>query len=400
MASTLQVSAILAVRSLLRGNRFTTGLTILIMGLVFVMMLFQPSILGGFIHAANNQVIDYSYANIAIEPKEHQPYIENVKSLREKINQIPGVVATSPRYTAAGTFTYKETSLGKTLISVTPSDEQYVLKISKKIIAGEFLSDGDRDEIVIGSLLAGHKDTKLDKVKSLGGVEVGDSIDVTFSNGVVKRYHVKGIYETHSDFVDQTAYITNREMESVTGLSDKASLVLVRLSSTGNEEQFRTTMMQYGIQEPIKTWAEEGAGFVADLNTSFGLVISIMTAFSLVIGAIVIFIVIFINTVNKRKQIAIMKAIGIKKEIIINSYLIQVACLCMAGIVVGIFLFEGITWYLTMNPLRFPIGDVPPLIDTERILGSIITLVIVSLLAGYIPAWKTATEEILDAMRG
>jgi len=400
MTSTLQVSAILAVRSLVRGNRFTTGLTILIMGLVFVMMLFQPSILGGFIKAANDQVIDYSYANIAIEPKEHQLYIENVQSLREKINQIPGVVATSSRHTAAGTFTFRETSLGKTLISVTPADEQYVLKVSSKIIAGEFLSDGDRDEIVIGALLAGHKDTKLDKVKSLGGVEVGDSIDVTFSNGVVKRYHVKGIFQTNSDAVDQTAFITTREMESVTGLSDKASLVLVRLSTNGNEEEFRTTMLQYGIQEPIKTWAEEGAGFVADINTSFGLVISIMTAFSLVIGAIVIFIVIFINTINKRKQIAIMKAIGIKKEIIINSYLIQVACLCLAGIIVGILLFEGITWYLTMKPLRFPIGDVPPLIDPGRILVSIISLVIVSLIGGYIPAWKTAKEEILDAMRG
>jgi len=100
-------------------------------------------------------VIDYSYANIAIEPREHQPYIENVQSLREKINRIPGVVATSSRYTAAGTFSYKETSLGKTLIAVTPSEEQHVMKVSQKIIAGEYLTDGDRNEIVIGSLLAG-----------------------------------------------------------------------------------------------------------------------------------------------------------------------------------------------------------------------------------------------------
>jgi len=54
------------------------------MGLVFVMMLFQPSILA--VHqGANDQVIDYSYANIAIEPKEHQPFIENVQNLREKL---------------------------------------------------------------------------------------------------------------------------------------------------------------------------------------------------------------------------------------------------------------------------------------------------------------------------
>jgi putative ABC transport system permease protein len=400
MTSSFQVSVTLAVKSLTRGNRFTTGLTVLIMGMVFVMMVFMPSILTGFIQAANNQVIDYSYANLAIEPKEHQTYIEDVKSLREKINRIPGVVATSPRYRTAATFTYQETSLGKTLISVTPADETQVLKISQKIIAGDFLSDGDRDEIVIGALLAGHKDTTLDKVPSLGGVEVGDSIDVTFSNGITKRYHVKGIFEIHSEAVDQTAYITNREMESVTGLSDKASLVLVKLSTNGNEEGFRTTMMQYGIQEPIKTWSEEGGGFLRDTNASFGLVLSIMNVFSLVIGAIVIFIVIFINTVNKRKQIAIMKAIGIKKEIIINSYIIQVACLCLAGIIVGILLFEGMTWYLTVNPLKFPIGDVPPIIDPGMMVQSIISLVIVSLIGGYIPAWQTAKEEILDGMRG
>ena len=142
MTSALQVSAILAMKSLLRGNPFTTGLTVLIMGLVFVMMLFQPSILGGFIQAANNQVIDYSYANIAIEPREHKPYIEHVQSLREKIDRIPGVVATASRYTAAGTFTYKETSLGKTLIAVTPSEEQRVMKLSQKMIAGQYLKIG------------------------------------------------------------------------------------------------------------------------------------------------------------------------------------------------------------------------------------------------------------------
>ena len=115
MTSSLQVSAILALRGLQRGNKFTLGLTILIMGLVFVMMVFQPSILTGFIKAGDNQIIDYSYANIALEPKEKQPYIEDVKNLTEKVNRIPGVIASMAEYTSAGTFTYKGTSLGSLL---------------------------------------------------------------------------------------------------------------------------------------------------------------------------------------------------------------------------------------------------------------------------------------------
>jgi putative ABC transport system permease protein len=308
-----RVSIFLALRSLERGNRFTLGLTVLIIGLVFVMLVFQPALLAGIIQVENNQIVDYMYGNIAIEPKEHHLYIEDVSYLTEKINRIPGVVASSPRYVTAATFTYHDTTLGKTLTSVNPSDEAQVLTIPDKMITGEYLSDGDRDQIVIGELLAGHKDTSLDKLKSLGGVQVGDTIDVTFSNGVVRTYHVRGIFETQSTTVDQTGFITTKEMESVMGLSDKASIVLVKLSATGNENNFRTTMLSYGIQEPIKTSSEEGAGFVGDINTSFSLINTIMIVFSLVIGAIVIFIVIFINTVNKRKLIAIMKAIGNKK---------------------------------------------------------------------------------------
>src|SRR5208283_1297012 len=248
--------------------------------------------------------------------------------------------------------------------------------------------------------LAGHKDTTLDVVKSLGGVEVGESIDVTFGNGVTRKYHVKGIFETQSTSVDQSAIITNKEMESVTGLSDKASLVLVRLSSSGNEDEFRNTLMQYGVQEPIKTWSEEGAAIVGEINTSLSLIDSIMIVVSLIIGGIVIFIVMFINTVNKRKQIAIMKAIGIKKEIIINNYLIQVGVLCLAGIILGLVMFDTITYFLTIHPLQFSIGGVPPLIDPTWIVESIISLVIVSLVSGFIPAWRVANKEILDAMRG
>ena len=175
----------------------------------------------------------------------------------------------------------------------------------------------------------------------------------------------------------------------------KRHLVLIRLSSSGNENEFRKTLMQFGIQEQIKTWAEEGAAFIGDINTSFSLINSIMIVFSLIIGGIVIFIVVFINTVNKRKQIAIMKAIGIKKEIIINNYLIQVGILCLAGIILGLVMFDIIVYFLTMYPLQFPSGPVPPVIDLTWVAESIVSLVIVSLVAGYIPRGRPSGKRSL-----
>ncbi|MFA4860609.1 ABC transporter permease [Methanoregula sp.] len=401
MASTLRVSAHLALRGLQRGNRFTTVLTVLIIALVFIMLCFQPSLNAGIISAVNNQIIDYSFGNIVVEPKEHQVYIDHAAGLKKKIDRIPGVVASTPEYKLGATYTFKDTQYSGPLYAIDPSDARPVLRTHTKMLSGEFLSDGDRGQIVLGAILAGNKDQKLDKVKALRGAQVGDTVDVAYSNGVVRSYRVKGIYATDSLSADMSAVITREEAESVTGLSDKASLILIRLSPSVDENAFKTTLMQYGVQEPVKTWSEEAGAFMTDTAKTFEALNAIMTIFYLLFASIVVFIVVYINTTNKRKQIAIMKAIGIKREIIINDYLIQVLVLCGIGIILGLMLFLLQTQAMTANPVRFPsMGVVTPVVSLSLITSGILDLLVVSFIAGYIPAWTTTREEILDGMRG
>ncbi len=61
---------------------------------------------------------------------------------------------------------------------------------------------------MIGKTLAGEEDERLDQLESLGGVRVGDSITVAYSNGQVRRYHVKGIFQTDSFNADSAVYVT------------------------------------------------------------------------------------------------------------------------------------------------------------------------------------------------
>ena len=114
------IAFFLALRSIQNGNRFTLFLTITIMALVFVNLVFLPSIISGVIVNYNAQYIDYSFGNLVIEPREEKVYITNVSSLQYKLDQIPQVLATSPRIQTGATYNYRGKPLSGVLVALVP----------------------------------------------------------------------------------------------------------------------------------------------------------------------------------------------------------------------------------------------------------------------------------------
>ena len=395
-----RVAFFFARRSIARGNKGTLYLTILIIGMVFVNLIFLPSIITGVAVLFNQQTIDYSYGNLVIEPRKNEVFIDKVGELQKKIQQIPGVTGVSPRYITGATAVYKGNAVNSPLFAINPDDDQAVLKIGSRVASGEYLGDADRDKVVLGFRLAGNEDETLDVIPSLGGVEVGNVIEITFNNGVTRQYRVKGIINSDSYDADSSAFITRKEYEDVFGLDDKATQVLVRTQETGKEEAMRTTLMSFGVQEKIWTWQEKSANFLDQIIGSFNIINFIGTAVSLVIAVVVIFIVIFINTVYRRKQIGILKAIGIDRSIIIQSYLVQALFIFALGTLIGFLFLYLILQVLALYPIVFPGGAVAPVVDPPLIARSTMSLFFVSLIAGYIPAWMTTREDILSAIRG
>ena len=74
MFKNLKVSFFLACKSIKRGNIGTTILTVMIMSLIFVNLIFLPSIVNGIGETIIQQSIDTIYGNIVIEPKENNLY--------------------------------------------------------------------------------------------------------------------------------------------------------------------------------------------------------------------------------------------------------------------------------------------------------------------------------------
>ncbi|MEN6610839.1 MAG: FtsX-like permease family protein [Methanoregulaceae archaeon] len=396
------VSLYLASRAIRRGNRGTLALTILIIALVVVLMNFLSMIIGGVVYQYNQQMITYQYGHLTIEPKDKKAVIENSDALTRRIWQIPGVTGVSSRFSTGVTLTNPKNGkfLSQSLTAFNPDDEKTVTQYDRQIIDGDFLSKGDTDQILIGVLIAGNTDEADDKVASLGGVKVGDTVTVTYGNGAIKNYRVKGIFQTDGVMIDSSAFVTRKEMDSVMQSHGEATAVLVKGTGPDNAGQLKNTFLAYGVQEPVKTWSEKGKGILGDAINSFQLLNRIMTLVSLVVASVVVFIITFINIINRRKQIGILKAIGIRPQIIIGSYLVQVIFLCSCGAVVGVLMLFGISRVLTLYPIKFPMGYIHPIIDSSSLAISIVCLYGVSLVSGYIPARQVAKEEILDAMRG
>ena len=224
----LKVSFFLAVRGLLRGSRGSLYLSILIIAMVFTNMIFMSSIIMGAIKNSERSIIEYQTGNILVGPKENEQYIEDISGLLDKLNRIPGVIRASAHYSLGATLKSDGNRVGGTVIAVKPDDERMVTGTWKKMIEGEYLSDGETGEVIIGIQTSGHKDENDDMGPTLGYVRTGDPVTIEYTNGVTREYRVKGIFETRSYQADMEIFVTWNEMESVLGhpIEDSTGVIM------------------------------------------------------------------------------------------------------------------------------------------------------------------------------
>ena len=399
MLSDHKLALFLAQKSIIKGNKGTLGLTIFIMSLVFVNSVFVSSLFLGLTNTINDQIINTVYGTVVIEPKKDEKFIDDVYSLKQKISRVPGVKGVSAQYIMGSVMSYKDKSGAWSVYSINPDDEVTVTTTHNFILDGEYLSKLDENDILLGKEIAGGYGGD-DESRSLGGVKTGDSIDVLFNNGVKRTYRVKGIFGVNFQRSDNIAYISQKEMTSVTGMEDKASQILIRTEDVGNEGQFIKQFLELGINEKIKPW-QDYASMVKEITQSFDIISMLISGIGLFVAGVTIFIIIYMNTISKRRQIGISRAVGIKESVIINSYFIQALFIVMSGIIMGLLIVFYIVapWFIA-HPLDFPMGSVSLLILPESVFINATSLIIAALAAGLIPSMMAVRETIIESMWG
>jgi putative ABC transport system permease protein len=277
-----------------------------------------------------------------------------------------------------------------------------VTTIHNSLFAGSYLAPGDSG-ILLGVEIAGGDRSTSSSFLTLGGAGVGDKVRLTYPNGIRKEYTVRGIFFARERQADSTAFVTRTEMASVLGqdsFQDRASRVLVKIDRQGSEQEFIAGFKTLGINGVIRSWEEYG-GSISGVTSSFDNIASLISGIGLVVAAIVMFIVIYINVLSRKRQIGILRAIGVSRNVILFSYVLQALFFGVMGIIVGGLLFGyGIVPYFEANPLDLSVGLVTLNIEALTVNNAVWGILVAAFLAGIVPVINITHQSIIKAIWG
>ncbi|MFA5777474.1 MAG: FtsX-like permease family protein, partial [Parcubacteria group bacterium] len=332
-------------------------------------------------------------------------YIKQAEKTLDNIKSIPGVTGAVEHYKSGAGIAYDPKKEGTNvkngswyLYSIVPSEESKVLKINSKIVSGRYLEDGDRNKILIGREISGGFNATLERT-SLGGVNVGDEVYVNYPNGISRKYTVVGIFASKSFLADAQAFITKDEMEEVLGQHDLADEIIVKTATTGDENKYISKIESISQQKlKLYPWRDY-LGALSTVTNSFDFIKLIFYAIGLAVSGASIFIIIYIDLLNQRKQIGILKAIGMESRTIVVSYVLQALFYGILGTILGVIAVKyAIYPYFIKHPFDMPIGDVSLVFEKADLIKTIVSMIVVSFIAGLIPSIQITKKNILDSI--
>lgn len=397
----------IARKSIVRGNRSTFALMMLILCLSFFNMLFIPGVFSGLLATIIGLEIDTYTSHIMVGPEQEpipKQFIQNEAELRAQIATIPGVLGTARTYLTAGSISYDKHKNGvykrvsAQIIGIDPMDSKKLLTLPHYLVVGGFLADSDTDSIILSAAVAGGYN--LPEPNDLGGAVVGDTVQVVYGNGIARTYKIKGITNILFGPALTNVYITAKEAESVLGTSNEATQVLVRIDDQNRSEYFKSRIHALAPNLHVQTYLDLITAIkpVLDAFTFIALIVSVI---SVLIASVTIFVMIYINAITKRRQIGILKAIGIKENIIVWSYIFQSLFYVVCGVCIGlVFVFGMVVPILAVYPIPLPFGPLALSFSRTLVAESIVGFLVAGFFAGFIPARIVARENIIKAIWG
>lgn len=146
---------------------------------------------------------------------------------------------------------------------------------------------------------------------------------------------------------------------------------------------------------------EQLAAAIQDQVETFDLVNQIMRVISLLVAAITVFIITYVDLTNRRRQIGIERAIGIRSGAIVGSYVLKSMFTAAIGTGLGALLFRfAIVPLVDRFPFTFPNGPVTLETDVATTVQTSVILLVVAAISATLPAIHTVRMKILDAIWG
>lgn len=384
------------------------------MMLTFLNLVGVSGILVGLIEGSVKANREQYSGNVLLTTPKGENYIEDSNSIVATLGNIPEVESYTKRFLGSGNVeaNYRtrrdpnalRDSVGAQVAGIDPIAEDKVAGLSKYIAEGEYLEPGDDQYVLVGkNMIQRYISDFGEGFDTLDDIYPGTKIRITSGNKT-REYTVKGIV---SSKVDQTSFRIFMTDSEFVRFFDRTSLnvneIAVIAKPGVSEERLKDMFIKSGFSRTAKvqTSSEAIPQFLVNIKLAFGLLGNIIGGIGIIVASITIFIIIFINAVTRRKYIGILKAIGIEARSIKWAYIIQSIFYAVSGALLGLIVLYGLMVpAFNAHPIDFPFSDgilVAPIAD---VMFKFALLLIVTLIAGYIPASMIIRKNTLDSILG
>ena len=271
-----------------------------------------------------------------------------VGALLERIHEDPDVVGASPRVYGAGIVASDTTSRGGLLLGILPEQELRVTHFLEGLVEGALPEEGAY-EVVLGQELARQLRTGVGEVVVL----VAPASDGSLGN---ELFTVSGIIRTGIPEVDAAQVILQLEdLQFLLALGpDDVHEVAVAAANPwdapATAERLTAALDDLGPGIQVVPWTEfrpelvEFAGLIGGMNWVILIVIFLMAAFGVANTMLM-------ATFERRREIAVVKALGMRPARIMAMVLSEAFILGLLAVAAGAVIALPLVLWLMHHPI-------------------------------------------------
>lgn len=435
--NTIRLGFFLAVRQVTRTSKWTTGLIVFIMMLTFLNLVATSGFLVGIIEGSSRGFKEQWTGDLMIVNRNEKQYIEHTSDIESTLSSFPQIKSYTKRIVAGAkieaNWSDKRKEEDANIVSnqiagIDPEKEDLTTNLSSQVVEGEWLKPGDTRGIMIGSGYLKEYSRVADLVSLLHDVHPGTIVrvtvsgrklssgspvpednmtakeDLTTTGSVTEDFIVRGIINSKVQFVASRAYILDSELNKMLGKSDgDVSEIAVVMNQGVDPYIVKTPLINNGFSEYAKiNTAEEGAPeFLVNIKLFFTIIGNILGSVSVVVALITIFIIIYVNALTRRRQIGIMKGIGVTEFAVEFSYICQALFYVLTGSLIALVIIFGILKpIIDAHPIDTPFAKIVLVAEPASVILKFLLVFIVSLFAGYLPARIIVSKNTLSSILG
>ncbi len=253
------------------------------------------------------------------------------------------------------------------------------------------VSAGGFEGLVDGDGLMLHKDPANDL-----GLQLGDTVDVAFQNGVERTLTLSGIFDDGS--LGANWYISIATLEAVSDLPPRDQFVLARLADGVDPDPARVEI-QASLAEFPQADLQSNAEFrdqqEGQINQLLKLIIYLLVA-AMLLAVIGIAITLALSVYERTREIGLLRAVGMTRRQLRRAVRWEAVIVSVFGAVVGIVVGTALGVALSIavpdnviDGITFPFAIM---------VGVLFGAVLAGVAAALYPAYKASKMDVLQAI--